>query len=96
MIPTTRLRQIAAEPQSATPQEVTSLAEELLRWRPTNDFVFESLKAIFVNAKESAERNLITDVLLDVAKTCMRRIKAARRDDRLGADSDQDSTASEK
>ncbi len=96
MIPTTRLRQIVAEPQSATPQEVNSLAQELLRWRPTADFLFESLKAIFINAKETTERNLVTDVLLDVAKTCMRRIKAVRRDNQLGTDSETDSPDSEK
>ncbi|MBL9004097.1 MAG: hypothetical protein JNJ46_07620 [Myxococcales bacterium] len=92
----TRLRQIAAEPQSATPQEVTSLAQELLRWRPTADFLFESLKAIFINAKETTERNLVTDVLLDVAKTCMRRIKTVRRDNLLGVDDETDSSAAEK
>lgn len=86
MIPTTRLRQIAAEPESATPQEVTRLAQELLRWRPANDFVFESLKAIFINAKDSAERSLLIDVLLDVAKTCMRRIQTARGADLGGGD----------
>lgn len=96
MIPTTRLQQIAAEPGTATPEEITSLAHELLRWRPTTDFVFESLKAIYINAKEAAERSLVTDVLFDVAKTCMRRIKAARREHPIVDDSEKDVPPTEK
>lgn len=71
-------------PQSATPEEIANITSEVLRWRPVNGFVFESLKAVFINAKESAERNFVTDVLLDVARTCMRRIKGARREEQHG------------
>lgn len=79
MITETRLKEIAAAPAVATPEEIAQLAAEVARFRPVHDFLLESLKAIFINAKECAERNFTLDIIVEVARTCMRRIQHAQR-----------------
>jgi hypothetical protein len=87
MITDTRLKEIASAPQSATPEEIASLAGEVSRWRPVHTFVFESLKAVFINAKESAERSFALDIIVEVARSCLRRMKQARREEHPADDS---------
>ena len=47
MITETRLKEIAAAPAVATPEEIAQLAAEVARFRPVHDFLLESLKAEF-------------------------------------------------
>jgi hypothetical protein len=71
-----RLKQIAAQPTNASPDEVVAIASELLRVRPATAFVAETLKAIYINAKEEAVRSLVLDVITKAARTCLTRLKS--------------------
>jgi len=74
-----RLREIAGQPTLASPDEIVELAAELLRLRPTHAFVAETLKAIYINAKEETQRTLVLDVIAAAARSCIKRLKLARR-----------------
>ncbi len=77
MIEDQRLKEIVAAPATATPEEVAALGTEVLRLRPVHAFVSETLKAIYINAKEEAQRTLVLDVITSAARTCMKRLKLA-------------------
>jgi hypothetical protein len=72
-----RLKEIVARPSVASPEEVAELGAELLRLRPVHAFVAETLKAIYINAKEEAQRTLVLDVIASAARSCMKRLKLA-------------------
>jgi hypothetical protein len=78
MIAIERLREIAADPKSAAPEDIALMAKEIGSWRPVADFVEETLKAIYINAKEEEQRSLVLDVITSAARTCLKRIKEAR------------------
>ena len=78
MIATERLREIAADPKNASPEDIALLCKEIVSWRPVADFVEETLKAIYINAKEEEQRSLVLDVITSAARTCLKRIKEAR------------------
>jgi hypothetical protein len=73
-----RLREIADQPTRASPAEIVHLATELLRSRPAHAFVAESLKAIYINAKDEVPRTLVLDVITAAARSCIKRLKLAR------------------
>ena len=75
MINDQRIQEIASAPTSATAEEITSLANELSRLRPAHAFVAETLKAIYINAKEEEQRTLVLDVITSAARSCMKRLK---------------------
>lgn len=77
MINEQRLKEIVAQPAVASPDEVKELGTELLRLRPVHAFVAETLKAIYINAKEEAQRTLVLDVIASAARSCMKRMKLA-------------------
>jgi hypothetical protein len=77
MIDEQRLKEIVATPSIATPEEIAELGNELLRLRPVHAFVAETLKAIYINAKEEEKRTLVLDVIASAARTCMKRLKLA-------------------
>lgn len=77
MISDQRIKEIAAAPASASADEVAALCAELLRMRPVHAFVAETLKAIYINAKEEAQRTLVLDVITAAARSCMKRLKLA-------------------
>jgi hypothetical protein len=72
-----RIKDIAAQPALASPAEVVELSAELLQLRPAHAFVAETLKAIYINAREEAQRTLVLDVIAAAARTCMKRLKRA-------------------
>lgn len=78
MITDERLREIETDPGAASLQEIADLCAEVRRWRPVNEFVHETLKAIYLNAKEEEQRTLVLDVITAAARTCMKRMKEAR------------------
>jgi hypothetical protein len=71
----TRIKEIVAQPSSASPEEIAELGNEILKVRPVHEFVTETLKAIYINAKEEAQRTLVLDVIASAARTCMKRLK---------------------
>lgn len=78
MIEDTRLRELSEDPSGATPEEVAELARFVLRWNPVNEYVHETLKAIYINAKEAAERSLELDVITAASRSAMKRMKSAK------------------
>jgi hypothetical protein len=80
MIDDSRIQAIQADPSTATADEIGELCAYALRWRPVNEFVLETLKAIHVNAKEATDRSLELDVIATASRTAMKRMQVARRD----------------
>lgn len=78
MVSDERLAAIEAQPAGASEGEVAALSAELRRLRTVHEFVHEALKIIYINGKEEAARTLVLDVVTDVARTAMKRMKAAK------------------
>ena len=78
MITNERLNTIAADPTSASPEDIALLCKEVVSWRPVTEFVEETLKAIYINAKEEEKRMLVLDVITSAARSCLKRMKEAR------------------
>ena len=82
MIDNDRLTALRDNPGLVTEDDVIKMCKELQRTRLTTEFVHETLKAIYINAKEAAERSLELDVITSASRQAMKRIKASRHDRR--------------
>jgi len=78
MLTNEQVRAIADNPSAASPEDIAQLCKEVQSWRPVLEFVEETLKAIWINAKEEEKRSLVLDVITAAARTCMKRMKEAR------------------
>jgi len=78
MIDDNRLVELQDNPSQATESDVLEMCKEIQRSRPVIEFVHETLKAIYINAKEAANRSLELDVITSASRQAMKRIKASR------------------